>query len=144
MSVISKVIKIVATPDGDPPEWVRKEWVGCIMPCEPECGHIPMYATGLLEKPRKGLLSAKDVLSGAVKPLQKIAGFSVDTKVALDILVKKSRPAAKWFYDHGYPKAGQAFRFKTHECQIIEFVPESELRKLHIHDDLERGTMMPR
>jgi hypothetical protein len=145
MSSIAKVIKIVSLPHGDAPDWVRQAWVGCILPCEPECGHVPVYVQSVLPKPpeKGGHRPGVEFFNKLKEPNQKVAGFSVDTKLALDVLRKKSPTAAKWFYDRGYPMDGKAFRFRADEAKVIEFVPDGRGGTIVRYDDMETGSMRP-
>lgn len=143
MSTIASLIKIVSLPHGDAPEAVRRGWIGCVMPCEPECGHIPVYTKSVLPKKRSGLLTAAEFK--ALPPTQKINGFSVPQDIALLTLSCHAPLAAKWFYQHGFPHADQCFRFKLEETEVVRYCSEDELRgrPMVVYDDLERGTMQP-
>ena len=142
MSNSAKFIKITSLPHGDAPDWVRNAWIGCSMPCEPECGHIPQPVQSVLPPKRLSRLLRIDRFLKHEAP-QKVAGYSVDTTVALVILRKKSPSAARWFYDRGYPKDGMAFRFRAEEVTVIETVPEGQRGKVVRYDDMETGTLRP-
>jgi hypothetical protein len=122
-----KTIEIIALPHGEAPEDVRRGWIGCILPCEPECGHVPIYVGGILSGPS----------------LEKIAGFSVRQDVALQILAQHSPASAAWFHNHGFPREGESFRFKHEEVSIVETLPIEEVSKIIVYDDMETGTMRP-
>lgn len=142
MHSIAKRIRIKKVPHGEAPEWVRRAWVGCEMECEHECGHLPASCVGVLaQQPQKGPLTVRGFLS--LPQEVQIEGYSVPTAAALKVLEKKSKKAAKWFYDCGYPRAGRAFRFKTDECEVIEYLPEDAVGKIVVYDDMETGTMRP-
>ncbi len=130
MDFLAKRIRIVADiVHGDPPEWVRRAWKGCVLPCEPECGHIPVVSTGIVDsKPWPGT---------------PIAGFSVPQTEALEILGAHNPAAAYWFRSLGYPKEGQAFRFKMEECEIVDHTKIGEGSSITRYDDIEKGTMRP-
>jgi hypothetical protein len=128
MSSLAKTIKIVAIPDGEAPEEVRRGWLGCILPCEPECGHVPMYIEGVLSGPK----------------LEKVAGFSVPQEKALAILEQQTPAAAAWFREHGFPRDNKCFRFRREETEVTEtYTAEEELAlgPIHVYDDMETGTM---
>lgn len=74
-------IRIVSTPPGQAPEWVRKEWVGVEIP--------------VVEQPVKGIQVG--VRGG--KPQNK-GGYEVNTADAIEALRKKSPEAAKWWEDN--------------------------------------------
>ena len=128
MSTIARTIEVHSLPHGDAPGWVRWAWVGCTLPCEPECGHVPQYVGGVLSGPR----------------LEKIDGFSVPQDKALEILAARSPKAAAWFRDHGFPRPKQCFRFKRKEVMVVETYSDEEASKLgpmEVYDDMETGTM---
>ena len=128
MSSIAKMIEVVALPHGEAPEDVRRGWIGCIMPCEPECGHVPVYVEGALSGPS----------------LEKIAGFSVPQEAALAVLEQNAPQAAEWFRQHGFPHTDKCFRFKNEEVKVVgtyTLEEEMKLGKLHVYDDMETGTM---
>ena len=73
-------IKIIATPPGDAPEWVREEWIGLTLPV---AENIPNKRT-----------IVSGVLGG---PALNIGGYPIRTADAIEILRKKSLEAAKWW-----------------------------------------------
>lgn len=126
---IPKMIEVVTIPHGEAPEEVRRGWIGCVMPCEPECGHVPVYVEGVLSGPSL---------------LVKVAGFSISQEVALAVLEQKAPQAAEWFRQHGFPHPDKCFRFKDEEVRVVAaYAPEEELKlgPLHVYDDMETGTM---
>ena len=96
-------IKIIALPHGEAPLEVRSGWIGCVLPCETECGHIPAYAGGVLSGPS----------------LDKVAGFSVPQAEALAVLETHAPDSAFWFRTHGFPQAEKCFRFKNEEVEVV-------------------------
>ena len=98
-------IKIIRIPEGEAPEEIRKEWVGC---------ELPVYGYPKEEQ-------TKEILSGTLR-LKK--GFLVPVPSALNILRKKSQVAAKWFEDHVSPPLDSidyCFLFNEEECKIIDY-----------------------
>ena len=73
-------IRIISTPPGGAPEWVRKEWVGLELPTVESSGRPQVGATG-------------------GKP-ENLGGFQINGKVAIDALKEKSPEAAKWWEDN--------------------------------------------
>jgi hypothetical protein len=120
MLVASK-IRIVSIPQGEAPQWVRHAWIGCELPCILDtCGHVPVPVVGVHTRSFRG----------------SIAGFSVDQRVALEILHQHNPNAAAWFGDHGYPRAGERFLFKTECCEVLEQT-NLEVTSPQIFDDLD-------
>lgn len=120
MLVASK-IRIISTPQGEPPEWVRNAWIGCELSCILDtCGHVPVPVVGVDTRTFRGT----------------VAGFSVDQGVALEALNQRNLEAAAWFGERGYPRAGEQFRFKAECCKVLE---HTSLRapKIAVWDDLE-------
>lgn len=91
-------IKIIATPPGQAPEEVRKEWVGLTIP-------LPQQET-------KGFQMG--VLGGAAKNL---GGYQVLSKDAFDLLLAKSRPAYLWFMENGF--FGSYLVFAREVCEFL-------------------------
>lgn len=123
-----KLIQVIKRPHGEAPLEVRSGWIGCIMPCEPECGHVPAYVAGVLSGPS----------------LEKIDGFSVPQDEALAALEKNDPEAARWFRQKGFPRPNECFRFKYKEVRVVACYTDEEERKLgprHVATDMETGTM---
>lgn len=99
---IKMLIKIVRVPEGEAPEEIRKEWVGCELP-------ITDFAR---------LTPTNEVLSG-VSRIEK--GFSVHAFSALAILRKKSREAAAWFENHMRLTTDDYLFFNENECKITSY-----------------------
>lgn len=75
-------IKIIKTPAGQAPDWVRDAWVGLEMPIR-EDGQVVM---GRL----RGVL-------GGPPDKENVGGFHVDTGMAVKILEEKNPKAADWW-----------------------------------------------
>ncbi|MDB5225255.1 MAG: hypothetical protein JWL87_207 [Candidatus Adlerbacteria bacterium] len=149
MDAIARIIKIIELPHGDAPEWVRRGWIGCEIPCKGlECGHIPVYVHSVVPRLTRGPLTVPEFL--ALPKEQKIDGYTVNQADALMALEAHNPAAAKWWKDHGFPKKGKGkdgFRFKLSEVKVVEAYTEEELMKLGVtlnrYDDMERGTTRP-
>ncbi len=102
-------IKVIKTPEGEPPEHVREAWVGLTLPCHPYMGY-----------PSDGTLEY-GVLTKEKAPRNRYA-VSVPQDQALDILEKINPEAAKWWRERHYPILGDNFSFAEDEVQIIEGV----------------------
>jgi hypothetical protein len=100
--------RIIDTPAGEAPEWVRKEWQGLELPispsqmrCEPEDNGMTM-----------------GVLGGAPAPENKY-GFRVTGEVALELLAKKSPEAAAWWRRNAPHVASMELVFGEKFCELI-------------------------
>jgi hypothetical protein len=142
MTGMPSLIEITHLPHGDAPEWVRQEWLGCVLPCIPdECGHIPKYVGSVLPRTETGPLKASDILANPDKfKTLKIAGFDVPKDTALQVLAVHSPVAAQWFEQHSDPN-GKYLRFKYEEVTILQRA--SSAGPTRRYDDLETGTMRP-
>lgn len=95
-------IRIIETPPGQAPEWVRNEWVGLEMPVAegiPEEGWVQLGAR--LGKP------------------ENLGGYPVNTADALNKLTKKSPPAASWWLRHISPELNPWLVFKREVCELL-------------------------
>ena len=102
-------IKIIATPPGEAPEWVRKEWIGVIIPVPPE------FPFGT----ERGVVSGKKVTANH-------GGYQVLTADALEALEKKSLKAAEWWKKQMSPVFIQASRtgFQRYSLRVHGKVSE--------------------
>lgn len=99
-------VKIINVPSGQAPEWVRKEWVGLILPVLKNASKVERVI---------------GVLGGKVKDAEKyIDGYSVETVAAIDILYEKNFEAALWWLQnvpiHSIPR----LIFKKEDCELIK------------------------
>lgn len=103
MSDTIRRIRIVKTPRGDAPQWVRDQWIGLELPdLGPPQNHM---SYGLIT----GTLRRHD------------HGCCVPMKVALDALTAKCPEAAKWFINKLGPARIEEsnFVFDEEACQPI-------------------------
>ncbi len=70
-------IRIVSTPPGQAPEWVRKEWIGVEIPLPEQNRAASRWEFAVAKQRMRG-------------------GHQVDTSKAIEALQKKSPRAAKW------------------------------------------------
>ena len=82
---VSKV-KILSTPCGEAPEWVRQAWIGLELPLS---GFQPAPVAGAFE----GVISRQPVMEG-------YEGYAVDGRIAVDLLRVKDLAAALWWEKH--------------------------------------------
>jgi hypothetical protein len=94
-------VKIIAVPPGQAPDWVRKEWIGLVLPV---AENVPSdtFAMG--------------VLGGKVENPD---GFPVETVAAIKALDDKSPRAAQWWKDHVYPNLMPWLVFHRNVCQLL-------------------------
>ena len=95
-------IRIIATPPGQAPDWVRQEWVGLEIPLD--------------ETPKLSGTIQMGVLGG---PAQHPGGFRVNTRVTLDLLQKKSPDAARWWRENINPDFMTHLIFKREVCEEV-------------------------
>ena len=94
-------IRIVSTPRGQAPEWVRNEWVGLVLPVADQ--------------------SAKGVQAGALggRP-ENQGGYPVNTTVALEALESKSPEAATWWKSNLPLARCPQLVFGREFCEVVE------------------------
>lgn len=119
MSDTLRWVRITKTPDGEAPEWVRRQWIGVVLPDE---GRIPSGECFGLVTGQKKQGSADD--------------FIVDRETAITALACKSFKAAQWFREQAQSSGTLLFRRDEVEPipdpnlppssppQITEFRPE--------------------
>ena len=93
-------IKIIAIPDGEAPEYIRKIWVGRILPC---IGVRKSY-------------QVRGILTGQFKTKDDIC--LVPQVDALRILKLLNPTVAGWWYNQGFPHQHRNFCFKLSEVEI--------------------------
>ncbi|OGG69894.1 hypothetical protein A3I99_00865 [Candidatus Kaiserbacteria bacterium RIFCSPLOWO2_02_FULL_45_11b] len=91
-------IKIIATPPGQAPEEVRREWVGLTIP-------LPQQETGGFQM---GVLGGK---------AQNLGSYQVLSRDAFALLLAKSQPAFHWFVEHGF--FGSYLVFAREVCEFL-------------------------
>lgn len=91
-------LKITDVPPGEAPLWVREKWVGLIIPLfQVSAKPIRTRTGGVLTGP-KGLWSS--LLALAQLRTEKMTGFLVLAKDAIDLLEARSPEAAKWWREN--------------------------------------------
>jgi hypothetical protein len=114
MSVAS-YIRIVRTPLGEAPLWVREKWVGLELPLEED---TPITIMGF------GVLSAPEIrnqidylMARATGKIVRMTGYVVSVDAALAILAEKSSEAATWWRENTPHMLGQNFIFDEPACE---------------------------
>lgn len=98
-------MKVTSTPSGEAPEWVRRAWIGLILP----------LATGFSAPssiPVRGAVSGNLLGQGSV--------YTVPAKVAIDILDMSQPKAANWWKNNTkWYTDFQYFLFDSQSGKII-------------------------
>jgi hypothetical protein len=95
-------IKVVRTPDGTAPSWVREAWKGLILTCFPQVvcfSDDPFNSSG------------------------KNVGFVVAQHQAIRELVQHNQPAADWWQENWYGGDGGFFFFSIDDVEVVSGIP---------------------
>ena len=108
-------IRIVSTPPGDAPLWVREKWVGLDLPL-------------VDNERRRGLGISVNVKYTALHHLwamlcgrfERISGYRVEARRAVDILAGVSPEAADWWRQNtpAILRPGGLFMFHAEACRL--------------------------
>ncbi len=91
-------VRIITTPQGEAPQWVREAWVGLVLPLS-----VSGYSAAGL-----GVLSRE----------RSFGGYMVPTLHALRILEAKNADAAAWWYAlYGKLDAADCLVFNDEACE---------------------------
>ena len=93
-------IKIIATPHGQAPEWVRKGWVGVEIP-------LPEQTSGGVQMGARG------------GKAENVGGYQVDTDAAIAALKEKAPEAAQWWKDNVPLQAILHLVFSKVVCELV-------------------------
>lgn len=101
-----KKIRIVSTPPGSAPQWVREGWVGVEIPYD-----------------------QKDDLSGGIQcgadggPAKNLGGYTVQAKAAFDSLAATAPVCFEWWEQAGFTNGSpDRLVFRRDVCDVIEIV----------------------
>ncbi len=94
--------RIIATPPGQAPEWVRRAWIGL---------ELPMMSSSM----SIGHGFQTGVLGG---PADNIGGYHTDGKTAIDLLAVKNPKAARWWYNHAPQVLSMQLVFTKEVCVV--------------------------
>ena len=97
----SGCISIVRIPEGEAPLWVRRAWVGILLPCDPYSG--PGEDRG--------------AMSGQTSDVRSC--FGVSQGEAIGLLASHNAEAARWWKRQGYPRDGECFGFSKADAVIL-------------------------
>ncbi|OYU39498.1 MAG: hypothetical protein CFE33_08955 [Pseudorhodobacter sp. PARRP1] len=109
-------IKIIATPSGEAPLWVRQAWIGL---------ELPLQRPGLHDVQGLGVFAARSALRrlgyrlGLLRPVA-MKGYIVNSSIAISLLLEHNESAAIWWKTHlpQYLDIGQNFVFDAPACEI--------------------------
>jgi hypothetical protein len=110
-------IRIVATPLGEAPLWVREAWIGLDLPTvRPD---VRTYcAAGVVSGPKSLMALAVAWFGGKLFPYR---GYTVSALKAVEVLEAVRPDAAKWWRENTphLMHRGQAFVFDEPACQPL-------------------------
>ena len=125
MSSGPQFIRIVRTPPGEAPLWVREKWVGLELPLASD-DYRPRhaYTSGVLSGPSNRLIALARLLLGRL-PYQ--SGYAVEAVTAVAILANVAPDAASWWRQNvpRSQRAGRKFMFHSSVCEIVNFASEA-------------------
>jgi hypothetical protein len=126
MSSGSQFIRIVRTPPGEAPLWVREKWVGLELPLASN-DYRPRhaYTSGVLSGPSNRLIALVRLLRGRL-PYQ--SGYAVEAVTAVAILANVAPDAASWWRKNvpRSQRAGRKFMFHSSVCEIVNVATEAK------------------
>ena len=112
-------IRIIKTPDGEPPESIRAAWVGLVLPCEPIASYAETFK----------------ILSHEPSPERRLV-VKVPIEDALEILAKKRPFAAEWWDAYcTAPEGLTHFAFIFDDVEIIEGVDRQKI--IEVTDEMQ-------
>jgi len=126
MSSGPQFIRIVRTPPGEAPLWVREKWVGLELPlASGDYGPRHAYTSGVLSGPRNRLIALVRLLLGRL-PYQ--SGYAVEAVTAVAILANVAPDAASWWRQNvpRSQRAGRKFMFHSSVCEIVNVASEAK------------------
>jgi hypothetical protein len=112
-------IRITSTPPGEAPEHVRQAWIGLEIPVPPRfAGRRRGFGTGVLSGPKSRLGGLLAILFGRA---QREVGYTVEARVAVDLLASRSLEAADWWRKNAprFIEPGRYFMFAAESCEEL-------------------------
>ncbi len=105
---VAQLIRIIATPPGEPPESIRAAWIGCV---------LPLFAT--TDDPRVGQ-QGKGALTQ--QPEKRPDGFAVQVVEAMAALERHNPAAAVWWRENAPDiiQPGKLFVYGADVCEVVE------------------------
>lgn len=102
-------IRIIDTPPGQAPDWVKAKWVGIELPVEEDSPDEEGVQFGI-----KG-----------GRP-ENLGGYQIRTQDAIEALREKSPEAAKWWEDNIPSDLFPTLVFKRDVCEVVTESPNSQ------------------
>jgi hypothetical protein len=127
------LVRIVDVPPGEAPEWVRRAWVGLVLPLLPgETGPRSTRTHGVLSGPRNWLAKLWWALSGKG---QRSVGYAVRARLAVTLLAEHAPEAAAWWRENAAHilQPESIFIFHVRACRPEAWSP----RALSLREHLE-------
>lgn len=106
--------RIISTPTGQAPEWVRKQWVGLVFPMQNDASW-GVAAGALGGRPDRANLD----------------GYSVTASTALDVLRQsgaEGERAAEWWESSSLLAmvSNAGLKFGKEFCEVVAYLPDQE------------------
>jgi hypothetical protein len=116
-------VRIVEVPPGEAPEWIRKQWVGIVLPlADGEEGARSVRTWNVLTRPKTLPACLWRLLTGKYN---RTYGFVVDVARALAILRDQAPEAARWWHTHtASEQPVRKFVFPAEVCQDLDRAPQ--------------------
>ncbi len=108
-------VRIVRTPMGEAPDWVREAWIGLELPLA-HLEEVAVRTTGVLTGPRTWLGYWWGRLTGR---FEIVSGYVVKADRAIDLLSQSRPDAAAWWrgYAPAFCEPGAEFVFDAAACE---------------------------
>ena len=98
-----KKFKIIDIPDGEAPLWVRKEWVGVVLPIAENPPINPHYI---------------GVLGGVIVD-QEVKCYPVEVGFAINLLKEAKSDASEWWRDISRRNSIRFLFFEEKVCELL-------------------------
>ncbi len=112
-------IRIKSVPLGEAPESIRQAWIGLVIPVPPRVSRRRSFlGTGVLSGPKNRLGTLLAIVLGRT---QRVKGYMVESKTALELLAARSPEAADWWRNNAprFFEPDRAFVFSVDSCEEI-------------------------
>lgn len=116
--MVQAIIRIVATPPGQAPLWVREKWVGLELPAYCDLTARKRLTIGVLDRP-----SLFGLLWNLIRGRAEFAtGYAVEPRRAVEILDDANPDAATWWRQNTphLLKRNRYLIFQTDVCEKVD------------------------
>jgi hypothetical protein len=123
MKTRAHLIKVIATPDGEAPLWVRQKWIGVELPlAQSGSAPITVLGSGVLSGPRNLLARFAHLFMGRY---HRQRGYKVSVQAAVEALARVSPEAANWWMENTphLQRPGRFFLFQHEACLVMSDTP---------------------